>query len=526
MKTALAFLALLCLPAAVFAQESVRAIEGRGPNAKYLTPGQLDTWTFTGEKGETIIAHAATREFDSILELAVKGEKEDKVLLEVDDEGSDSRFAVRLPERGEYRIRVHGFKYQGGGNYVLHIRRFLAQPLQVGKPELGTFDREGKSYHYFSATKDQILIPEIRGAAANSWKMLDPKGRELSDWFGAVVVPEAGEYSLVVTGPPENRYDLVVREAKHRDLPAGQTLKGQIQQNEMDVWSVQGKPGDFRVVEVEKQGELASRLIFAPLQAKAGNQIAGPGELPAIQYLPIGSRGNHLRFAALLGREGRYQLQLLAQTPASYQVQLSDPTVPIERSREAKDHLPIGGSAFYSFKATAGQLIQARLSSPSFAPLLRLYDVRGNFIAMNDDAMNQTSQITYMIREAGLFRLQVSSIGDGGGGEFRLGLQDKPLKELTIGGRSKGTLQPNATDFWAFAGKEGQTVIFSVRCATCQPTLSLHSPDGVRIGNNDNNAMASDVLMSAKLPKTGRYTLWIGTQRGAGEYSLRIIDGD
>ena len=59
----------------------MRAIEGRGPYAKYLTPGQLDSWTFTGEKGETIVAHVATREFDSILELAVKGEKEDKVLL-------------------------------------------------------------------------------------------------------------------------------------------------------------------------------------------------------------------------------------------------------------------------------------------------------------------------------------------------------------------------------------------------------------------------------------------------------------
>ena len=96
--------------------------------------------------------------------------------------------------------------------------RFSARPLQIGKPALGTFDREGKSYRYFSAAKDQNLIPELQGTAANSWKMLDPKGREMPDWFGAVVVGEAGEHNLVLTGPPEIRYDLVLREARHRDL--------------------------------------------------------------------------------------------------------------------------------------------------------------------------------------------------------------------------------------------------------------------------------------------------------------------
>ena len=170
--------------------------------------------------------------------------------------------------------------------------------------------------------------------------------------------------------------------------------------------------------------------------------------------------------------------------------------------------------------------MQANLSSPSFAPFLRLYDVRGNLIAMNDDATNQTSQITYMIREAGLYRIQVSSIGDGGGGEFRLGLQNKPLKEVTIGGRGKGTLQPNATDFWAFTGKEGQTVILQCPEYDRPAALSLHSPDGVRLAGNENAGMATDVLLSAKLPKTGRYTLWISTQRGAGDYTVRLIDGD
>ena len=177
-KICTALLALSLVSAIVLAQESVRKLEGPGDHAKYLTPGQLDEWILEGEKGETIIAHVATKEFDSILELAVKGDKEDKVLLEVDDKGSDSRFSFRLPERGEYRIRVHAFKYRGGGNYVLNLRRFQAKPLEVGKPVVGAFDNEGKSYRYFQGTKDRILTAELKGTPSNAWKVLDRKGRE------------------------------------------------------------------------------------------------------------------------------------------------------------------------------------------------------------------------------------------------------------------------------------------------------------------------------------------------------------
>ena len=166
-------------------QEQVRDLTG-SEQSKFLTPGQLDRWVFEGEKGETIIAHVVSKEFDPILELARTGAKEDKALLEVDDPGNESRFAFRLPEKGKYEIRVHAFKYQGGGNYTLRVQRFQAKPLAVGKPLVGTFDREGKSHHYFPGVKDRILVPELKGVPAEAWRVLDFKGREAKDWAGTV----------------------------------------------------------------------------------------------------------------------------------------------------------------------------------------------------------------------------------------------------------------------------------------------------------------------------------------------------
>jgi len=66
-----------------------------------------------------------------------------------------------------------------------------------------------------------------------------------------------------------------------------------------------------------------------------------------IAFLPVASRAGCLRFAVLLGREDRYELQLMAQTPASYRLKMADPSVPIGQDQEASGSLPVGGTAFY-----------------------------------------------------------------------------------------------------------------------------------------------------------------------------------
>ncbi len=520
-------IALALLPSAARAQDSVRDLREPGQFGKFLTSGQLDRWVFDGEKGETIIAHVISKEFDPILELARTGEKDDdKVLLEVDDPGNESRFMIRLPEKGQYKIRIHAFKYQGGGNYNLAVQRFQATELTVGKPLLGSFDREGKSYHYFQGVKDQILIPQLKGASSGVWKMLDFKGRQMTDWAGTVLIEEGGEGCLIVSGQPDQRYDLLLREARRQELTEGKDLAGNLQQGELDVVSFQGKVGDFRMLEVDKKGDLVTRLIYAPVEKKSEQRIARAGDRPEIEFLPVASRGNRLRFAAILGRAGRYQLQLLAETSASYTLTVRDPSLPIELGKEVEGNLPVGGAAFYRFQAAPGQLFQANLASQKFVPLLRLYDAHGSLVGTSGNDGDGEGRITHMAVNEGMYRLQVSSLGDGGSGDFRLILKETKLKELQLGGRGQGTVQPGDMDFWAFTGKEGQTVFLNVRSADFVPAVSLRSPGGVQLAADNKGNAATGSLLAIKLPKTGRYTVWISSSRGAGAYTVRLIDGD
>src|SRR5262249_18608658 len=127
MRTYAVFAAILFLPLAAYAQENVTALRGAGQFTKHLTPNEVDEWVFDGEKDETVIAHVATRDFDSILGLHDRTTAEEKLLFpEVDDPGSDSHFSFRLPKKGTYSIHVHAFKFKGGGNYELNVQRFQA----------------------------------------------------------------------------------------------------------------------------------------------------------------------------------------------------------------------------------------------------------------------------------------------------------------------------------------------------------------------------------------------------------------
>jgi len=528
MKACAILLLLSILAVSALAQGDVSRLEGTGGHNKYLTPNNLDRWLFDGEKGETIIASVTTREFDPVLDLTLKTatEPDQVVVPEVNDEGIESRFAIRLPEKGQYSIRIHAFKFKGGGNYGLDVQRFRAQPLAIGKPATGAFDAAGKAWFFFPGVKDQFVLPEAKGTST-AWQILDLKGRGSSSWSGAVRIEEAGEHTLLLSGPAGNRFELLLREALHHELSAGPAgTGGKLQQGEMDVWNFPGKPGDFRLIEIEKKGQLLSRVVSAPSEKKTETRLASPGERPELQFLPVASGAGHQRFAVLLGREGRYQLHVVASSPGAYHLTMTDPTLPLERDKEAQGTLAVGGAAFYSFQAAPGQLLHASLTSQKFVPLLRVFDPAGRALVAGAEPDDLASRLTHMALQGRLYRVQVASLGDGGGGEFRLALQEETLKSIEVGGREKGSLQPDRTYFWSFAGQEGKTVFISVRSPTCAPTLSVRNPDGVILATDENSGQHTDSLLLVKLPATGRYTLWISSRRGAGEYTLRLIDGD
>ena len=92
--------------------------------------------------------------------------------------------------------------------------------------------------------------------------------------------------------------------------------------------------------------------------------------------------------------------------------------------------------------------------------------------------------------------------------------------------RKLGAVELNSTDYWAFTGTESRSVLLSVRSSVCNPTVSLYGPEGVRLASDDDGGVGSDSLLAVELPKAGRYTIRVSAKQGAGEYTLRLIDGN
>ncbi|MEQ1827105.1 MAG: hypothetical protein ABL921_14215 [Pirellula sp.] len=513
-------------------QYSAHELRQSGERRAFLTVNQLDTWAFEGEVGETIIASASSEEFDPVLEIALVGSGEDKVLVEVDDQGNESRFSYRLTEKAKYKIRVHANKFQGGGNYILSLQRIRAEPLEIGKPVAGTLNQDGKKHFRFRGLKDQILIPNLVHAMSPSskkptrpWYITDTKGEPLSDWHGSVRLPDDGEHLLVLHGTPDYQFELVVREAQKRDIEKSLGGEEVLKQGEMDIWNFEAKPGDFRYVEIHKFGAIHSRIYRATENTKEEEVLEPADDSTDFVTLPAINREDHMFHAVVFRQAGRYEMQLLARSSVTYQLRMQDPSQVIQFDDAIQSSLSVGGAAFYRLQVVAGQIIQTGVSTDKFVPVLELFDSSGRKVqSTSEEDLRTDAGITYTVSRADRFLLKVSSLGGGGGGEFRLNVSKPKLRKLKVGERVQGTLQRGTPELWSFEGRQGQIVIAIVRSPSFAPVVSVRSPEGTPLlVDRQVGAGEAGTTFAIKLSTSGDYGVWISSTEGGGEYSLRLI---
>ena len=525
MRSLLTLLLLLLSVTALVAQDNITHVYNFGAKTKNLTQNEVDIWILQAKKGEILIVHVDSGEFDPVLQLVRKNGE--AVTKTIDDAGSESRFRVRLPGTGEYHVLVHAFKKRGGGNYRISFNRFRASPVKVGSRVAGTFDMSGTTHHYFQATKGSILIPDARGARI-TWTVLDPTGRNLSTWSGTARAESTGEHTITLTGRPREGYSLLLREARLRDWKDEGTAVRTLEAGEMDVWRFDAIADRFRVIEVQKQGNLLTQLVPASVSEKEGGlQVDRRDEGPAFVTFPSSRKGDVQREYVLFRRAGRFVVHLLARSRMEYRLRMFDPTLPLPAGSALDGRMAVGGTALYTIRATAGQIIHASVDSGSFDAFLRLYDGQGNLLVENDDGgENLNSRISLLVKRSGCYRLQISSTGNGGGGAFRVRHEVEAVPALEIGKRSAGRLGSGGEGYWSFRGEKGRTVLVLTRSAACDVAVELFGPDGVGVKSDDDGGVGSDSLMAVRLPESGQYILKVSGRQGEGNYEVRLIDGE
>lgn len=517
---------MLSLPQRIQAQEAVRDLNDASQAAKYLTPGEIDSWVFDGTKNETLVVRVSTQQFDPVIGLARVDGNSEQVLFSVDDKGSTSQFSFRLPDDGVYKIRVHGFEMKGGGNYDLAVQRFLGRPLEIGQTVNGTFDRSGQAVFYFKAKRDDNLTVSGKGPRQNSF--LDPKGNSMHYHWpskSVLLIEKDGEHLVKLTGKRGVRYSLQIQPATRASLALNDKLSTSTTEKSMRVWDIDAQPGQFRLISVTRSNNVSSRLIYAPVETNPQKLLDQEKEFAELQLIPVSSKGDLTRYVAVFGRKGRYQLQTYTHANHDINVEMVDPTITINRGEQSQQRIPIGGTDFYGFQAKAGDLIQAKLDSNDFDCVIRLFDSQGQLVTQNDDSRDsKNSQIKHMVTRNGSYRWQIGSLGNGGGGEYRIEFDEIKLKQLTVANPQRSTLFTGGTEYWSLEGKKGQRVYLNVQSDDFDPQVAIYGPDGYRYDHNDSGGIGESSLLAIELPATGRFTVWVSSRRDGGNYRIRVLD--
>ncbi|MBN2492274.1 MAG: PPC domain-containing protein [Planctomycetes bacterium] len=507
------------------AQEAVRDVKQDGVETKFLTHNQIDTWKARIQENETLIVHVSSLEFDPVLQLVRKDGSQ--VTDKIDDEGSESRLRVRLTEAGEYHVRVHAFQMRGGGNYRITFERLVSTPIEVAARTNGAFDAEGVAHHHFLAEEGAILVPDLRGT--RSQVMRDAVGRILYGWENTIRVMATGEHTITLRGRGHGGYSLLIRRATIRDLGDAHEAAGALEDGALDVWGIDAEAGQFRRIEIRKQGRVMTRLGLAPetKDEKALLVERQPSSPVPFTLFPASTKGDAVRYFVLFNRSARFELALLARSDLTYRLLASDPTAALPLPGDAEGRIDVGGTAFYTIAAEAGGILHLAVDSEQFDPTVRLHDERGNLLLENDDGGNGLgSTLALLVKKSAQLRVQVSAVGNGGGGRFRIRGRQEAVPSLAIGDHGRGRLGEGADAYWSFAGQKGQTILVHARSLDVDVQAEVFGPEGTSLGTDDDSGVGTDSLMAIRLPASGRYILRVGSRRGAGAYAVQLIAAD
>ncbi len=513
---------LLCL--SPVAQETQRDVEADGVQHKFLTPGTTDTWRLAAEAGTVVRAIVTTREFDPTLLFVRPGEGDEKsVLLERDDEGSTSRFVWRVQESGPFEILVRGFEHRGGGNYQLQVERFDVAPARIGEGAKMTLDRTGQGAVWFEGRVGALL--SYRAAGVSSVQLIGPDGHDLSPWYNTVSLPEDGEYFARLRGARRARVHLEFAPALQIELDDDGANKSRLRAGELAYFEFRSEAKMFRELRVLHERAIATRVLR--IEPVDGGELLTEQRRDPVAY-PLPNKGKLTRTAVTFLDDERYQVQVLslADHDGDSVIRWHDPSRRLEVDAELTSRLPIGGAEFFLFDAEPGQQVRIDVGSEDFDPRLRLTDLDGQQIAADDDGGEHlASSVTWLVRRAGPFRLQIASSGDGGGGDYEASVRDVAIPAIEVGGRAEARVAEGSIVYWHLEGKQNQELLFSARSREFDAAIEIMDPFGVVVGRDRDGGVGGDGLVALRLPRDGRYTVGVRADRGSGRATLRVIDG-
>jgi hypothetical protein len=304
------------------------------------------------------------------------------------------------------------------------------------------------------------------------------------------------------------------------------TLKEELEVNlparQAAVLDYAGSVADFRLFEISSDKPLASRFIFAKKQNSNEASLDTQPDRPEMVSLENQEKGKQRRFAMILGREDRYQLQLFSPENSHVIIRARDPRENLELDQTKEHSLRLGEVRFYQLTPRPGQTTTFSVTSKVFDPSIKLFDDQGMVLSENDDFNDElNSRLRNTSYTNSPLILAVHSVGRGGSGSFELSVQADVPKPIVAGEAKTQIMGEAGSELWLYTAKQSEQVIFY--CKSSSPvSIVVKNVQGVIVGSQRSDEKSGGAVMLIKFPDAGDYSIEASLKEGR-EYSLQAI---
>ena len=442
-----------------------------------------------------------------------------------------------------YRLSV-----QQGHRYVITLDAVGGEDETTLDPTLALYDGQG----------NQLAFNDDAGGTLNSRLAYVPQAN--GDVFveaRAFADMGTGAYTLRAEASAVPADDAGNDAQTRARVTPGRTLTGTLEyEGDVDWYRLNARAGrSYRITLQTPEGRedgLADPLL--QVVDAEGNQLAyndddGEGGLnSALDFTPPRTGPVFVVAGAFADASaGAYTLNV-AETRL--------PPDPASANTQTRARLSVGGSAtgmidyagdrdWHRIRLTGGQTYRFGLTSSGDSPLadpyLRLYNARGDEVAMDDDGGGElNSLLEFTAPSSGNYFVEAANFADYGTGGYTLSAREGDIPadattdlRLSIeGDYREGVLSPAGDRGWyRLTLQDGQTVRISLMSAGMDgldPLVVVYGPDSQELARDDDGGEGLNSWLEFQAPAAGDYFV---EARGflddaAGAYAIMVAPGE
>ncbi len=480
-----------------------------------LTPGENVEWPLDLKAGQVVVGEASSESFDPAIEIV---DGTGKVVASNDDRyPGDQRPLVfwRCGQEGAYTFRVRSYQNKAGGQVFARFKTYETIDLGAGPVVEGVFDatkpflarvpmKAGQVKDFVSEKMGEgnYITYQFNGVIfPNGLPERSPSlAQGISPAIRALVAPLDGDYYLMYSPFGYRGGSGRVRLRTRNFVPTkpaaqGNTWSAQAPDNTPALFEMDVKKGDLLEVSTPELSIGTSLRISEAPDFKGFAIDPKKPELnpffPHVKNLP---QGDDPAFDSLPGRARDSRVAVvrakrnaklwiasdgLGDGGKSFTMRVRPAAASFVEDRPNAGKLKVAKYDYWSFDAKAGDVMSFTTATQGFDQVVIVRDPDLNEIRRSELPVDQTTDSWKMVvQKPGPYLVQLSSIGDGGGGDYSLNRSVLHAAEFTRAAPAKGEIGNGQVQIWRFTATPKEPVFVHWSSTNWSYDVSIYDDKG------------------------------------------------